>query len=387
MAQRTGSDKSLERLVGTRVSVAVKATRPGVPADQIPNLVTVNPKVRRIFEVLQQALAVPRVIFTLVGAEADPFHRVEFITPMCEDLVRIPTWACVGFAARCAQAVLPHVLLPKAEESYENHFSAVEQAITFAADCAEKATIIELPPLTDIEVDQNRLDPAVIAAVCAALSPFGASDNDIRRMSALAGDYANWAGWYYNGGATHSESFSSASATNLGIWSDFGRLAEAAEAESWTHSTPVPRTFFQSERGPKRPVIFLCHAKDDSDRAKELYHRLRAHNMEPWLDKYNLKLGDEWEPEIRKAVRRADAVVICLTPRFDEIGFRQQEVRWALDAFRLRPPGRGFLIPYFFEPSPIPEWLEPFHAGEDLTKPTNFEQLLSAVKKHSRITT
>jgi hypothetical protein len=258
-----------------------------------------TPSARSTFEALQQALAVPRVIFTQVGVEADPFHPVEFITPTYEDLLRIPRWACVGFTARCAEAVLPHVLLPKAEESYEMHFSAVEHAITFAADVRRKAVIIELPPLRNIEIDPDRLDPTVIAAVCAALTPFGVSDNDIRRMSALAGDYANWAGWYYSGGATHTESFAFASAANTGIWSDFGRLAEVAEAESWTDNTPIARSFFQSDRGPKRPVIFLCRAKEDSDRAKELYHRLRAHNIDPWLDKYNLKLGDEWEPEIR----------------------------------------------------------------------------------------
>jgi hypothetical protein len=61
--------------------------------------------------------------------------------------------------------------------------------------------------------------------------------------------------------------------------------------------------------------------------------------MDPWLDKYKLVLGDDWEAEIKKAVRTADCFVVCLKPGFDDTGFRQQEVRWALDALNLRPPG------------------------------------------------
>jgi hypothetical protein len=44
---------------------------------------------------------------------------------------------------------------------------------------------------------------------------------------------------------------------------------------------------------PSRGVqwFFLCHAKEDTGKAKELFRRLRATGMQPWLDKYNLVLG------------------------------------------------------------------------------------------------
>jgi hypothetical protein len=96
-------------------------------------------------------------------------------------------------------------------------------------------------------------------------------------------------------------------------------------------------------------------------------------------------LGDEWESEIKRAVHQADAFVVCLRPGFDEIGFRQQEVRWAREALQLRPPGRGFIIPFVLEPSTIPDWLKPFHLGSDLSKPTSYEELVQALRKHCRM--
>ena len=54
----------------------------------------------------------------------------------------------------------------------------------------------------------------------------------------------------------------------------------------------------------KRPLkVFLCHAKSDKDAVKALYDRLVNDGVEAWLDKEKLLPGQDWELEIRKAVR------------------------------------------------------------------------------------
>jgi hypothetical protein len=103
--------------------------------------------------------------------------------------------------------------------------------------------------------------------------------------------------------------------------------------------------------------------------------------VRPWLDQRSLALGDEWESEIKKAVVAADIFLVCLRPGFDGIGFRQKEVRWALEAVQLRPPGRGFIVPVIIKPCELPDWCQPFHAG-DTSKPTDLEDILRAIKKH-----
>jgi hypothetical protein len=63
---------------------------------------------------------------------------------------------------------------------------------------------------------------------------------------------------------------------------------------------------------PKRPLkIFLCHAHADRDPVKTLYIRLTKDGVDimpvgyAWLDKEKLLPGQDWELEIRKAMREA----------------------------------------------------------------------------------
>ena len=132
----------------------------------------------------------------------------------------------------------------------------------------------------------------------------------------------------------------------------------------------------------KKPRVFICYVKPDERKAVGLYYRLLTVGADPWVDKRRLELGDDWKHEIKKAVAEADAFVVCLRPGFNETGFRQKEVKMALDALQVRPPGRGFIIPYIVEPCELPDWCEAIHAGPDLTKRTKFEDLRRAVEKH-----
>jgi hypothetical protein len=96
----------------------------------------------------------------------------------------------------------------------------------------------------------------------------------------------------------------------------------------------------------KRPLkVFLCHAHADRDPVRGLYTRLTQDGMDAWLDKAKLLPGQDWELEIRKAVREADVVVVCLSKQFNQAGFRQKEVRLALDTAMEKPEGEIFIIP------------------------------------------
>jgi len=81
----------------------------------------------------------------------------------------------------------------------------------------------------------------------------------------------------------------------------------------------------------------------------DLYRRLVQDGVDAWLDKESLLPGQDWELEIRKAVRSADIVVVCLSQRFNQAGFRQKEVRLALDTALEQPEGEIFIIPVRLE--------------------------------------
>ena len=111
-----------------------------------------------------------------------------------------------------------------------------------------------------------------------------------------------------------------------------------------------------------RPLkVFLSHAHADATAVRALHDRLVEDGADAWLDKEKLIPGQDWEGEIRKAVREADVVIVCLSKQFNQRGFRQKEVRWALDEAEMMPEGEIFIIPARLEECEILESLQKLH--------------------------
>ncbi len=134
----------------------------------------------------------------------------------------------------------------------------------------------------------------------------------------------------------------------------------------------------------KRPLkVFLCHAHGDKDRVRELYLRLKKDGVDAWLDKEKLLPGQDWELEIRKAVREADVVVVCLSKQFNQAGFRQKEVRLALDTAMEKPEGEIFIIPARLEECDNLESLRKWH-WVDLFEEGGYDKLAQALSLRAR---
>ncbi|HNE06558.1 MAG TPA: toll/interleukin-1 receptor domain-containing protein, partial [Anaerolineales bacterium] len=130
----------------------------------------------------------------------------------------------------------------------------------------------------------------------------------------------------------------------------------------------------------KRPLkVFLCHAHADRDPVRGLYTRLTQDGVDAWLDKANLLPGQDWELEIRKAVREADVVVVCLSKQFNQAGFRQKEVRLALDTAMEKPEGEIFIIPARLEECDNLESLRKWH-WVDLFEDDGYDMLIRALR-------
>ncbi len=130
----------------------------------------------------------------------------------------------------------------------------------------------------------------------------------------------------------------------------------------------------------KRPLkVFLCHAHADRDSVRALYTRLTQDGVDAWLDKAKLLPGQDWELEIRKAVREADVVVVCLSKQFNQAGFRQKEVRLALDTAMEQPEGEIFIIPARLEECDTLESLRKWH-WVDLFEDDGYEMLMRALQ-------
>jgi hypothetical protein len=129
--------------------------------------------------------------------------------------------------------------------------------------------------------------------------------------------------------------------------------------------------------------VFLCYSHSDALAVRGLYKRLTENNFDAWMDKEKLLPGSDWEYEIRRAVRASDAVVVCLSRSFNQQGFRQKEVRLALEVAMEQPEGEIFIIPARLEECENLESLRKWHCV-DLFESDGHERLLYALRVRAK---
>jgi hypothetical protein len=128
-----------------------------------------------------------------------------------------------------------------------------------------------------------------------------------------------------------------------------------------------------------KPRIFLCHAKEDKARVRELYHQLKAAGYSPWLDEEDLLPGVDWDLEIRRAIRGSEFFLACLSKKsIDKRGYVQKELKMGLGVLDEMPEGKIYLIPVRFEACEVPERLQSWQ-WVDLFAPRGFEKLKRAL--------
>lgn len=120
------------------------------------------------------------------------------------------------------------------------------------------------------------------------------------------------------------------------------------------------RTYRQKElshiSNGRRLRILLCHSKDDKTNIRSLYDRLSAEKfIDPWLDEKKIVGGQDWDFEIRKAVRESDVVVVCISKSsINKEGYVQKEIRFALDVADEKPEGTIYIVPLRLEKCQVP---------------------------------
>lgn len=130
--------------------------------------------------------------------------------------------------------------------------------------------------------------------------------------------------------------------------------------------------------------VFLCHASNDKPKVLDLYNRLKnevALKIDPWLDKEKLLPGDDWDLEIRKAVRTTDIIIVCLSKNSTtKEGYIQKEIRQALDVAQEKPPGTLFIIPLKLEECIVPDGILQYQ-WLDYSEEGAYKRLLAAFRK------
>ena len=130
------------------------------------------------------------------------------------------------------------------------------------------------------------------------------------------------------------------------------------------------------------PKVFICHASEDKNAAASLHRELEAAGLRPWLDKENLRGGDDWNQMIKKTIDNVDYFLVLQSHTLTKkhAGYVIREINCALDRKQEFRKGVRFIIPVKIDDSPLLEELKGIQAF-DLTHESNINQLTDAITR------
>src|SRR4051812_48260387 len=78
--------------------------------------------------------------------------------------------------------------------------------------------------------------------------------------------------------------------------------------------------------------IFISYCREDESVAVELYDFLKKSGFSPWMDKFHLLPGQDWDSAINAALKRSDFITLLLSKNSThKRGYVQREFKLALD--------------------------------------------------------
>lgn len=161
--------------------------------------------------------------------------------PTCEEIERLPRWARVSFAARCARRVAS-VFEADLPDTLKNHVEGLKSAVT----CAERGA-------SDAYSSAYECDNAVAKADLAnAHATRFVAARAAESAAAAASASATSVNSFVSAKAAESAAAASANAAHdevrgqvmAAIWRDYELLRSVVNKEHWTDQTPVTPEFF-----------------------------------------------------------------------------------------------------------------------------------------------
>jgi len=112
--------------------------------------------------------------------------------------------------------------------------------------------------------------------------------------------------------------------------------------------------------------IFLSYVREDQHLVGRLVAQLEQAGFEIWLDREQLKPGQQWQSKIRQAIEEAAFFIACFSEanQARSRSYTNEELTLAIEELRLRPTGQTWLIPVEFSKDSVPD--RSIRAGETL---------------------
>ena len=129
--------------------------------------------------------------------------------------------------------------------------------------------------------------------------------------------------------------------------------------------------------------LFISYAKEDTVKANQLFNDLQSvGNLFPWLDTENLKAGQNWKTEIKKAIQKSDFFIALLSKHsVSKKGVVQKELNIAIDHQENISEKDIYIVPVRIDKCIIPDSLADIHCIDlfpDYQK--GFNQIMNSIK-------
>jgi len=126
-------------------------------------------------------------------------------------------------------------------------------------------------------------------------------------------------------------------------------------------------------------LIFLSYAHKDENVVTDIYQILKSAQYQPWIDKVDIKPGEDWQRAIRIAIKKSVVFLAVISANsYARRGVLQKEIIMALDNWESLLPDDVYIIPVRIDNSPLPERLERFQAV-DWFDPDGKSMLMEAI--------
>ena len=90
--------------------------------------------------------------------------------------------------------------------------------------------------------------------------------------------------------------------------------------------------------------VFISYNSKDHDAAQEFFKGLKARNIVPWIDKWEIKKLTPWQPELESIIKVIPAAVILIGPSGIEGPWQSKEINKLLAQFRERQILLGYVL-------------------------------------------
>jgi hypothetical protein len=102
--------------------------------------------------------------------------------------------------------------------------------------------------------------------------------------------------------------------------------------------------------------VFISYVREDQQRVSRLEGQFRSAGIRLWRDSTDLRPGQDWAIEIRRAIERGLAFIACFSEHTERrsASFQNKELIWAVEEVRGHQPGRVWLLPVRFAECKLP---------------------------------